>query len=164
MKWQTLALMILFGVAVLQVLIFYPKCPDVMVSQVGPQGQPTGRMTKPVFFAVSLGSTLFAALCFIGIAWTLPRVPSSLVSLPHRDYWFAPERRESTLSSLRSQLLWYGAVTVGFLICIFQLVIDANRLGHGRLSMTHFWILLGGYVAYTTVWCVRLILRFKKPV
>ena len=60
MKWHTLALMILFGVAVLQVLIFYPKCPDVMVSQVGPQGQPTGRMTKPVFFAVSLGSTLFA--------------------------------------------------------------------------------------------------------
>jgi hypothetical protein len=48
--------------------------------------------------------------------------------LPHRDYGLAPEWREQTISYLNGLFYRMGYVLLGFIACIYWLVMRANAL------------------------------------
>jgi hypothetical protein len=92
----------------------------------------------------------------------LRRLPVSLISMPNRDYWLAPERRQQSLAALAVYLHWFGNANIGLLAGTFQLAIQAN-LRRQNLPSDAMWTLLAGFLLFTGAWLVHLYRHFAKP-
>jgi len=71
----------------------------------------------------------------------LRRVPVSLINLPNKEYWLAPERRDESMRFLEREMQWMGVLTVAFLLLVLHLAIRANLRGRCRdpffLTLAH---------------------------
>lgn len=89
------------------------------------------------------------------------RVPASLMNLPHRDYWLAPERESET----RGVLMKFGFLIAGslaiFLVVLHMLILHANKQIAPELS--GLWPVMGLYLFATGGLLLVLIRRFAKP-
>jgi len=155
------AYLLLIGVSVLQAGYYYPKLPDTVASHFNVAGDPDSWMSKDPFLALSVGLVTFIAVVWLGIHLLIARMPDSMVNLPHKDYWLAPQRRKQTHAFMASVMLWLACATMGLIIAVDQLVIQAN-LSEAQTLSNAFWVLLSLYLVFTVVWLVRLFLRFKR--
>lgn len=151
----------LLVVAVAQVIIYYPQLPDTVASHFDGNGHPNGWSSKPTFFLIDLLTMALMALVFLFLPVTFSRFSDKAVNLPNKEYWLAPERREATVLIIRDQMCWFGSATVAFMICIFQLVIEANLNPPAHLS-TGFIFILIVYLAFTAWWVVKFISKFMR--
>jgi hypothetical protein len=90
-------------------------------------------------------------------------VPVSLINLPNKDYWLAPERKEESLRFLEREMEWIGVMTVGFIALVLHLAIRANLNPEHRLENGAFVTLLVVFLVATSWWVVRLYRRFPNP-
>lgn len=160
MKTTRFAFYGLLALALLQVVVFYPRSPEVMASHFDASGQADGSMSKQAFFALDLAVVALTALLFLGfpaIRWS-----DGLISLPRKDYWLAPERREAIFRYIHRQMLLFGCLTLGLLLVVMQWVIQANLDGSRTLAPEPMWWLLGLYALMTGVWVVRLVRHFYR--
>jgi len=146
----------------LQFAVYYGQLPDTVASHFGARGVPNGWMSKRGFFWFEAGLLAVLLLSFAGSTWLCRKLPSKWVNLPHKDYWLAPERKEQTLAVLSDFMLRMGAATMLFMVCIQQLVIDANLRETVQLS-EKVWVLLGIFVIYLVVWLARFYTHFRRP-
>ena len=160
MKASRRAIVLFLLLAALQCTYFYPRLPDQVASHFDGAGQADGWSSKPAFFATNLGITLTMAAMFLSIAWIMKKVPDSAINVPNRAYWLAAERRGATIDYVRSQMESLGAATIGFMVGLFQLSIEANLGATGGMPSTGMWLLFGGYGAFFVVWIVRFIGRW----
>jgi hypothetical protein len=91
----------------------------------------------------------------------MSRFSDKSISLPNKEYWLSPERREETFATIHDQMCWFGSATLVFLIAIFQLVIEANLNPPAVLSSS-FMFLLIAYLAFTGWWVVKFIAKFMR--
>ncbi|MDY0168968.1 MAG: DUF1648 domain-containing protein [Thermoguttaceae bacterium] len=141
---------------------YYPKLPAMMATNFDARGNPDGWMAKESFFAVhaitfaGVTALLFAASLSVRI------VPDRMISVPNKDYWLAPERREESVAYLFRFLLWINNATMLFLIAIIDSVFRANLAAPVRLPANPWiWaIIVPAFVAGITV---HLFLRFRRP-
>src|SRR5262249_39729923 len=98
-----------------------------------------------------LGPTLIAIL------------PPSLINLPHKDYWLAPERRERTIARFSASMEWFGVALVLFLGFVYELVFIANTTGNGRLANGPFVFALAAFALFAVFWMPALFRAFRLP-
>jgi hypothetical protein len=108
---------------------------------------------------VLLGVCLLFAF---GIPRLIGVLPLSLVNVPNKEYWLAPERREETLAFFRAQFAWFGCGFLAFLIVVNQLVFDANQTRPRHLNGGAFVVAMIAFLAFVGIWTVRLVLRFSR--
>ncbi|MBN1998303.1 hypothetical protein JW935_12165 [candidate division KSB1 bacterium] len=156
----TLALLLL--AVVLQWLNYYPQLPNVMVSQFDGHGNPTSQMTKGAFSVLYWVTMLIMLLIFIVLPPAMKRLPTSMWSLPNRDYWLAPERRDTTIAVIREYMFWCGFGMILFFMFLFQFTVSFHASGRERMSMTGFWILITAFAVFITVWTVAFVMQFRK--
>jgi len=92
--------------------------------QVGDAGHEASRVAYLVSMLLPVA---MGGLCSPGfVAWMGRNAPQQ-ISLPHRDYWLAPERREATLARLGEQVSGVGVMmmlllggTHGFMLLRFR--------------------------------------------
>jgi len=89
-------------------------------------------------------------------------IPSSLINLPNRDYWLAPERRAESLAVLGACMAWFGVLTGGLMALVTELALRAN-LTHAGLENRPMWIGLAIYRAAAIGLIVRLYRAFRLP-
>lgn len=154
-------LLVLVFLAILQAVFYYPQLPDTVASHFGADGEANEWSAKQTFFVVYF----FALALVVGIFLLLPaffrRLPASMINLPNKEYWLAPERREKTLLFLTDQLNRFGVATLSLLIATIQLAIRANLRPEKRLSST-MWVLLGVYALYTGRWALTFYRKFQR--
>jgi len=153
----------LLAAIVLQILYYYPQLPETVASHFDGAGRPNGWSSKEAFFGVYALMVALQVLIFRVLPPRLGRLPPRLVSLPNRDYWLGPERREETLAYLTTSMAWFGFASILFAVVTIQLVIEAN-LSQAPLNGTMMWVLLAAFFAFVFLWVARLLLRFaRKP-
>ena len=158
-----LAIMILIILAaVAQTLYYYPQLPEVIVSHFNAAGIANGWQPKGAFFGIYGGVIILIVLIFSASALFMDRIPDSLINLPNKEYWFAPERRDETFNFINEQMLMYGNATLVFILLAFQLAIQANLSSQKQLPSAIMLPLLGGYILFSVVWTVRFVLKFRK--
>jgi hypothetical protein len=137
--------------------------PDPVASHFGAGGVADNWQSR-TGFVVTFGATVaFCAVTFLGIGLWLPRMPTSLVNLPNREHWLAPERRDETLAHITAQLLYLGAATNLFLLAMAHLTVQANREVEGTPTLSDaFWVIFGAYMLGVGVWTVRLLVRYSR--
>jgi uncharacterized membrane protein len=140
---------------------YYPLLPDRVASHFNASGRPDAWSDKGVFVKIYLFAVALVAIMFSGIGPALRRTPDSLINLPHKDYWLSPGRRQETLDTLSRQFLWFGSATLLLLLDIFH---QSFRVHLGKTpGLEHPLASIGVYVAFSVLWTVALIRKFKRP-
>lgn len=144
-----------------QLAIYYPQLPDQVASHFDNRGVPNGWSSKLTFFELTFVMIVLLAGVFLYMPVFQRRISIKMTSLPHREYWLAPERRDETWTYVQRRMLWLGVATVALMLGITQLVIHANLNPPVALSTAAAY-LLGGYITYSLVWTVRFVSRFMR--
>ncbi len=106
--------------------------------------------------------TVVVSAMFLVLPALIRALPTETINLPNKEYWFAPERREATLSYIPDRMYAFGAATLALLAAVTQQVYTTNISGSQTLSGVT-WIYLVAYVLYTGVWVYSLLCRFSRP-
>ena len=145
----------------IQLFIHYPALPDRMASHYDFAGNPNDWMSKQGLVAFYLGTSGFVLGLFALIPRLLRILPTSLINMPNKDYWLAPERKEASLAVMGVYMDVFAAGVGVLLVTVFEMTFRANEGGDGRLPFPG--IVLGAFLAFTVAWIVALTRRFRKP-
>jgi uncharacterized membrane protein len=149
-------------VGFLQARSFAATMPPVLATHFGSGGAPNGWQTQSQFFRLEVVMLGICLLLAFGIPRLIGALPISLVNVPNKEYWLAPERREETRAFFKAQFAWFGCGFLGFLLVVNQLVFDANQTSPRQLNSTAFVTAMIVFLAFVGIWTVRLIVRFSK--
>jgi len=131
---------LLIALAIVQFLYYDPILPEQIASHFNLKGQPDNWSGKRVVLFTHLGLILFFALVFQFAGWLTCKIPEALINLPRKSYWLALERKQLTLDSIATFLIWIGNVSIVFFVVIFNLVYQANLSSNPRTA--NFWFAL----------------------
>jgi hypothetical protein len=162
MKKLPLALVVgLLTLLVVRCIQLNGLLPEMVCGHFGANGQGDSSSTRESFLW-SYGIISFASIgVFLIVPGLLPRLDPKWINLPHRHYWLAKERKAATVESLTGSLLWFACATALFLIGVLECIVMAHRVNPPVLPMAPFNWMMGAYLVFTLVWCVRLILKYR---
>lgn len=152
----------LLGAMVLRFATQIASLPPVVASHFGPGGQPDGWMSRGIFAVFGLLPVIVSLIVVVGAPRLTSRLPISMINLPNKDYWLAPERRALGLTKLAGQMEWFGALLVAFFIFTYELVFQANR-GGTALAEGPFLVGLALFFAGTIYSVYRTFRAFAMP-
>jgi uncharacterized membrane protein YqjE len=139
-----------------------PRLPERLATHFNAESIADGWSHRDSYVVMQAAVLLLLPAVFAGLAFLVPRLPTTLINLPHREYWLAPVRRDVSLAVLSRFLLLVGLLITGFLVGLMHLILRANlqpapRLGSGFAVLSGLQIL--GLLA-ALGW---LFWRFRKP-
>jgi uncharacterized membrane protein len=158
MRRSRLFLLGLVLVSLVEAARQWNSAPGRVPSHFDAAGRPNAWSSRDEFFFLQVGVTLGIAALFIGLPWLLRSTPASLINLPNKSYWLAPERREETMDRLVSYFDVFASATVLLLLVVFELTSLASR--GGGLSTNYFLPVLVSYLVFSAGWTVALIRTF----
>ena len=138
--------------------------PERVATHFGADGLPNGWMS-------SSGAFLFqvALISGMGAVFTLAvpalcRAAPTLVNIPNRDYWLAPERRDEGIEKIT---VWMSAFWLVFgsgiaLIGAYAMSVNVGPEPH-RLPTAPFLALIGALLVFTAGWVAALHRAFRGP-
>lgn len=141
---------------------YWPFWPEKVAIHFGPDGRANSWTSKSNAVALHVGLVIGLPVFFVVLAYVLGKLPTTLINMPHRDYWLAEPRREASLQWMKGFMLWFGVMTAGFVVYINHLAFVANR-DDAPLSNTGFLISLAVYFLLTLSMVVVSYRRFPKP-
>jgi uncharacterized membrane protein len=152
----------LVALGAVQLSFYAPRIPEILGSHFARGGFVNGWQTKAAFFSTELAMIVLATVVAFGIPRIIAAVPVSLINLPHKEYWLAPERRENTLAYIRVWSAWFGCGLLAFLLFVMELAFRANLHTPPQFNNATFVPALLAFVAFDTMLVLRLILHFAR--
>jgi len=152
----------LVALGAVQLSFYAPRIPEILGSHFSPSGFVNGWQTKTAFFATELAIIALATVVSFGVPRIIAAVPASVINLPHKEYWLAPERREDTLAYIRVWSAWFSCGLLAFLLFAMELVFRANLRTPPQFNNAAFVPALLAFVVFDTILVLRLILYFSK--
>jgi hypothetical protein len=156
-----IALAIIQTGVLLTIVLSSQQLPPRVASHFNGAGVPDGWMSRPAYVATMAAVVVGLALLQVGIFYSIRYFPSSVINLPHREYWLAPERRTETMEVMFRAGIWLAIFISVFMLVIHLLVVDANRSQPVRLS-SFVWLLLAIFLVAVLFWTIALIQRFRR--
>lgn len=158
-----LALCAATAVGIGQIALGYERMPETVASHFDANGNADGWSSREGFATMMIALHLFVATVFGFIGAMLPRIPDSLINVPHKDIWLAPERRAESLAWMTNRLAWMGAVVQALFCAVTQLSLRSSGNAEKAMPPWTHWALLAGFFAFTGIWLVRFFRRFRRP-
>ena len=150
-------------IAAYEIVYFYPIMPSPMAVHFNAAGVADGWGPKHYFF-VTIGAVIaLLTTMFAGISLLIRVLPDSLINLPNKDYWFAPERRVQTLQRLTGQLLFIGTITLLLLDGVLYLSCMANIPPASSMPADILWGMLGSFFTVNIIWTIIMIRSYRRP-
>ena len=137
------------------------RLPERVASHFNAAGIPDGWAERSKYLWTFGGIGVGLCLLMLGIFFTIRFFPPSMLNLPRRDYWLAPERREWTYAYLFRIGAMLAATELIFLLVVHLLVVSANLAEPPRLSGS-IWVALAGMLIAMTILTVVFIRRFSR--
>jgi len=150
-----------FAFAVGRLLVLWPGLPEPLASHFDASGTPDGFSSRAAFVSTVIVIHALLVLVFLLVPALLRITPASLVSLPNREYWWDPSRRDATISTLASYFLYFGISSQVVAIVAVELTVRAN-LGH-PFDTGPMWGVLALHAVNVAGWLLSLLRRFRKP-
>lgn len=128
-------LFIVLAIAVIaQAVYVNGQLPERVATHFKFDGRPIGGMSRTAHLAWQIAMVGFVAALFQGILWLQSRLPNRLLSVPHPEYWTAPERRGMLDDIVCKFVLWLGVVLMAYFLGLFHFIYRANRVPGTSLS------------------------------
>ncbi|HVS65052.1 MAG TPA: DUF1648 domain-containing protein [Thermoanaerobaculia bacterium] len=160
------AALILVLIATLAMLAWLASAlPPEVASHFDLEGRADATAPRRTLLGVFAVVVVFETLTFLAVPHLIRRFPTESMSLPNRDYWLAPERREETLADLGARMTWLGVFSALFLAALIWDTGRAN-LAPGPEGVPTlgpvFWTALGGLIVAVVLWMRSLNSRFRE--
>jgi hypothetical protein len=157
------ALLLVVAIAAVFFLTSSSRLPPVVASHFVAGGTANGFMPRSAYVPFMAFMTLALPLV-IGFLLGIGRyLPPSLVNIPNRSYWLAPERAEATLHYMGRQGRIFTAFLTVFLCFVHWQVVQANLVQPPKLPERPFVLGLGSFLLATVAWLGALIRHFRRP-
>ena len=140
----------------------FDQLPERVATHFGRGGHADAWMTRAGHVRFLIGFAVGLPI-FLHIVLAVVRsFGASAYNLPHRAYWLAPERRESTIAYVQSSVAWFICVIVGFFAGAHYLVLNANTHQPPAMSMPLLLVVAGSFLVLLCAWIARLIFHFYR--
>ena len=133
-----------------------------MASHFNARGVANGWQPKSAFFTVFVSVSVLAALIGFGAPRIITAVPMELINLPNKRYWLAPEHLAETQDFLKVYFAWFGCAVFLIIMLTFDYAIQQNLHRENPPDPARMWYVLAGFLLFTLVWTVRMIIRFTR--
>jgi hypothetical protein len=161
-RHPALLLAVLYTVFVVMLIHDASRLPERVATHFDLRGQPNGWMSSQGYLAFMAVFGLVFPLIPAAICLLLRFLPDSIINLPHRDYWLAPERRGETVGYLIRHMLWLSCMMSGLTIVLHQMTVEANRQVPPQLSSA-IWGYLVVFLIGIFLWVFALVRHFRLP-
>lgn len=153
-----------FLLVVLLAFIWVPGLPlqETVATHFDGAGKGNGFMSRSGYHWYMTGFVLFMSLAMVWFPSWLNSRSSKWISLPNREYWMAPERRDASAAYLERWLLRLGILTLALIGYVHWLVVKANQSTPTMLATDHLLIGMFAYLLAMTGLVVQLFLRFRS--
>jgi len=145
----------------LQHLSYWRVLPERVATHFGPGGEPNDWMDRTAATILLGGFQLVFPLLLLSVVRLLKWIPNAFINIPHREYWLAPERRETALAWLARPMSGIAGLTAALLVATSHLTFRAN-VRAGRLEEFPFLVCLAIYLAGTFLLVIRILRRFGR--
>ncbi len=142
---------------------YFRALPATVATHFNLEGTADGWMTREMHILLSTLLYLFMDAIFLSIPFLLRKIPSSLVSFPHKNYWLSKERKEEGIKQITQWTDLFAIVINLFLLSMFHLVYLANRSKPALLNNEIFIALLIVFLIFLVLWLVFLYRHFSPP-
>ena len=136
--------------------------PQRMATHFDASGRPNGWMSRSSAVALQGVVGLIVPLIVAAGFFTVRFVPPQRINVPHRDFWFAPERREQTCTYLSRQGFWLASLLVMLQGLVWYQLVESNARNVPQLSSSGFLGLIGVFGVAMIVWVMSLFRHFAK--
>jgi uncharacterized membrane protein len=136
--------------------------PAYVASHFGGDGTANGYMPRSAYVVFMLVVSISLPLVIFASARVLPLLPTSLLNLPHRDYWLAPERRAQTYAYLEDHTARFATMLALFLGFVHWRVVAANASRPATLEPVVFVGGLAVFLVSLVVWTALLAAHFRR--
>ncbi|HAG08478.1 MAG TPA: hypothetical protein DCK87_02780 [Desulfotomaculum sp.] len=143
-------------------LLYWPCLPEKVATHFSANGFPNGWEPKESNFIFTSAILVFIAIVFLLTPFLLKKCPKEWINFPKKDYWLAPERKESSILIISNWMYFIGLATNILLIIIFHLVYIANTTNPVKLNNNLFFPVLIIYLLISIGWGIMLHIRFNK--
>ncbi len=137
---------------------YYPMLPENMAIHFGADGLPNGWKSKGSFFVFYGVLVFLLGGIFSGLSSLIPKIPTSLINVPNKEYWFAEERAESSYEILAGFFKRMTCALVLFLGLLFVDTCNTNLSTDIRIHYGTFiplLLLFLSFVGWNIVWLLR---------
>lgn len=141
--------------------LYYPQLPDQVASHFGAKGKADGFSDKQSFVVIQAMTLGLLILILVPIVIALPKIPTSMINLPHKDYWLAPERADATYRALGNAFLWFVNTTLLLMVFLMIATFRANLKPEPALGY-EFFVVMGLYAVFAVVWTILLLVRYGR--
>jgi hypothetical protein len=121
-----------------------------------------GWQTKSALFRVFLSVTVLATVLAFGIPRIIAALPTELINLPNKRYWFAPEHLAETMEFLNTYFAWFGCAVFLIMILTFDYAVQFNLHPGNRPDPSRMWYIFAGFFAFVVIWIIRMFTRFLR--
>lgn len=149
-------------ICAMQLWFWHSKLPDPVPSNFDETGHVNGEMSLFGFYCLMILLHVVMLVLFPVLGAFLKVIPNSFINLPNKDYWLAPERRDSTLLFNSTYLVAIGWQTSWLLIFIFHLTCVV-AVGDRATIMPEFNYVIVGYLAAIFGGVIYLYCKFRRP-
>jgi uncharacterized membrane protein len=136
-KYINAVLVVLLALALGFVITTTQSLPNVVASHFNASGVANGFMDRQSYLISMLAAIIgLPGLMSLTGMW-FSKLPVSMINIPHREHWLAPERSALTLQALQTFMTVLACCIVIFLSFVHWLVVLANQeqtpalTGHG---------------------------------
>lgn len=141
---------------------YWTRLPDRVATHFTWNGTADDWMSKPAATALLLSVQIVIPWFLVAITALTSWLPISLINLPNREYWLAPQRRRESLAFVNRELAAIALAVAWFMAAVSHLSFEANITG-GPLATHAMLTLLGVYLAVVLGIVARILWRFRKP-
>jgi uncharacterized membrane protein len=158
-----LVILMIVAVAALDADRYLARLPERVAVHFDGAGNANGWMARDHMaeFDLMVGG-LVLAVC-LGAALSTRFLPVRMINVPHREYWFAPERRRESMDRLTRHVLWVCCLVFGLMAVIDHVIYQVNlRPGPARLTPREFLMPLVAFLLGLALWVLRLYRMFPR--
>jgi lysylphosphatidylglycerol synthetase-like protein (DUF2156 family) len=139
-----------------------PTLPPLVASHFDAAGTPNAFMARNSYERFMLGMSVgfpMALVAFLTLAFSFARN----IKVPHRDYWFSPQRSADTRAFLIGRAAWFGVLLSLMMCFVHRLELNANASIPPHLAGTQAIAALLGFFLITAGWIFGLMAAFRRP-
>lgn len=126
-------------------------------------GLPNSWAERGVALLIMLLGGVGVPTFLVGLFAVLRFLPTHLINLPHRDFWFGPTRIAASQAYLLRAGIWLAGLVALFFCCLQLLSLAAHQVSPPRLPTAGLWTLAGLHLFGTLLWGLRLVRHFSHP-
>jgi len=160
-KYINVALIVLLALAIGFVTATTQSLPSVVASHFDASGVANGFMDRQSYWVSMLAVIVGLPGLMVLTAMGFSKIPVSMINIPHREHWLAPERSALTLQILQSFMTVLACCILIFLSFVHWLVVLANQEQTPALTGHGVYVGLFVFLIFIGVWSWLLHRQFQ---